>query len=120
MSFFSLLFFGGPEKGRLGFVGSEMCRLVLLNISCCKIKLTKSSSSIYMASLKINTPLSSCLHMSYSTSLVRLISLKASVMRFRSCRRLAGGPCLLTPCLTVPYRYKSNGERSGLLAGQSI
>ena len=31
MSFFSLLFFGGPEKGRL----------VLLNISCCKIKLTE-------------------------------------------------------------------------------
>ena len=41
MSFFSLLFFGGPEKGRLGLVGSEKSRLVFLNISCCKIKLTE-------------------------------------------------------------------------------
>ena len=41
MPLFSLLFFGGPEKGRLGFVGSEKCRMDLLNISCCKIKLTE-------------------------------------------------------------------------------
>ena len=72
MSFFSLLFFGGPEKGRLGLVSSEKCRLVLLNISCCRSNSLKSSSLIYMASLKINTPLSSCLHMSNSASYLSL------------------------------------------------
>ena len=41
MSFFSPFVFGGPEKGYLGFDGSEKCCLVLVNISCCKIKLTE-------------------------------------------------------------------------------
>ena len=39
MSFLTLLFFGGPEKSRLGFGGSKKCCLILLNISC-EIKLT--------------------------------------------------------------------------------
>ena len=61
MSFFSLLFL-------VCFVGSEKCRLVLLNISCCKIKLTEVQLFHLHGLLEINTPLSSCLHMSNSTS----------------------------------------------------